>query len=128
MDSALKKDGFTDRRLMGMGYYLTPEDIARRNPQQLSDLFQTIPGFRTSAGVGTGMAIKSARDGCVVYWVDGIQWRENQPGDLDYQLKTDQLMAIETYSAAGAPAQYQMSGRSSCSVVLIWTNRNVPHK
>jgi Carboxypeptidase regulatory-like domain len=127
MDSALKADGFTDRRRMGMGFYLGPDDIARQMPIQLSSLFPMIPGFTTTPGVGTGMEIKSVRDGCVTYWMDGVPWKENQPGQLDYEVKAEQLMAIETYSAAGAPAQFQAPGRSSCSVVLIWTNRTVPH-
>ena len=127
MDSALKADGFTDRRRMGMGYYLGPEDIARRMPQQLSSLFQMIPGFQIAPGVGTGMQIRSIRDGCVTYVIDGVPWQEGQAGQLDYQFKPEQLMAIETYSAAAAPAQFVAPGRSSCSVVIIWTNRTVPH-
>ena len=110
---------------MGMGYYLGPEDIARWQPPRLSSLFQMIPGFQLRSGVGTGMAITSVRDGCVTFWVDGVPWRESQPGDLDYQLGADQLMAVETYSAAAAPLQYKMSGQSSCSVEVLWTNRTV---
>lgn len=122
---ALKDNGFEDRRRMGMGYYLGPEDIARRQPQQLSSLFPMIPGFQLRSGAGTGMAITSVRDGCVSFWVDGVPWKETNPGDLDYQLQVDQLMAVETYSAAAAPLQYKVPGQSGCSVVLLWTNRTV---
>jgi hypothetical protein len=124
-DAPLDKNGFTGRRLSGMGYYLGPSEIERRQPQALSQLFPMIPGFRIVPGVGTGMAIKSVRDGCVTYWVDGVPTRESQAGEMDYQVRPDELLAIEAYSAAAAPLEYKQSGSSSCAVVLIWTKRNV---
>ncbi len=125
-EAALKKNGFMDRKRMGMGRFLGPKDIERRQPQYLSSLFQTIPGFRVEPGYG-GNSIKSTRgsNGCVTLWVDGVQYRENQPGELDNQLMPDQLMAIETYSAVGAPSEYKAAGQTDCSVVVIWTNRTV---
>jgi hypothetical protein len=129
--SALKKNGFLDRKKMGMGHFLGPEDIARRQPQYFSSLFQTIPGFRLVNGQ-YGSSITSSRStgpngqgGCVTIWVDGVQYRESQTGELDNQLPVNQLMAVETYSSSEAPMEYQAAGQSSCAVVVVWTNRTV---
>lgn len=125
-EEVLKKNGFSDRRRMGMGRFLGPKDLERRNVQSVSGLFQTLPGFRVEQGFG-GNSIKSTRgaNGCVTFWVDGIQFREHTPGELDNQLMPEQLMAVETYSAVAAPAEYKTSGETDCSVVVIWTNRTV---
>jgi len=125
--AALKKNGFADRKRMGLGRFLGPDDIARRQPQYFTSLFQTIPGFRVE-NTATGTTIKSTRDaqgGCVTYWVDGVQFRENQGGELDNYLRPEQLMAIETYSSSTAPAEFQSVGQTSCAVVVVWTNRTV---
>jgi len=130
-ETALKKNGYLDRKKMGMGHFYGPDDIARRQPQYLSSMFQTIPGFKLVNGQ-YGSSIRSSRStgtngqgGCVTIWVDGVQYREAQTGELDNQLPVNQLMAIETYSSSEAPMEYQSAGQSSCSVVVIWTNRTV---
>lgn len=38
-------DEFLHRRQQGMGHYLTAEDIAKRRPYQVTDLFYTMPGM-----------------------------------------------------------------------------------
>jgi hypothetical protein len=125
-EAALKKNGFTERKRMGMGRFLGPKDIERRQPINFSSLFQTIPGFRVETGFG-GNTIRSTRgsNGCVIIWVDGVQYRETQAGELDSQLLPEQLMAIETYSPVAAPAEFKSAGQSDCSVIVVWTNRTV---
>jgi hypothetical protein len=126
-EAALKKNGYDERKRMGMGHFLGPKDIARRQPQYFSSLFQTIPGFRLVPGPGGTNSIASTRgsNGCVTIWVDGVQWRQTQSGELDNLLQPDQLMAIETYSGVSAPAQFQSAGQTDCSVIVVWTNRTV---
>lgn len=125
-EAALKKNGFAERRRMGMGRFYGPKDLERRQLQNISNLFQTVPGFRVDAGFG-GNSIKSTRghNGCVTFWVDGIQFRENSPGELDSQIMPEQLMAVETYSAVAAPSEYKSAGETDCAVIVIWTNRTV---
>jgi hypothetical protein len=126
MTAALKKNGFLDRKKMGMGRFLGPEDLARRQPQYFSSIFQTIPGFRLEQGA-YGSSIKSTRgnNGCVTIWIDGVQWRESQTGELDQSLPVDQVMAVETYSSSSAPMEFQSAGQTACAVVVVWTNRTV---
>lgn len=129
-ETALQKTGFLDRQREGLGRYITAEEIQRRNAPMFSDLFHTYPGFRVERGAG-GNAIRSTRNlggsgregGCVTFWVDRVQYRETQPGSIDFYLQPDQVMGIETYTAATAPFEFTDNRDSSCSVVVVWTNR-----
>jgi len=124
--AALKKNGFTDRKKMGLGRFLTPEDIAKRQPLVFSDLFTTMAGFRVQQGQnGNTITGTRGQNQCVVFWVDGVQYRESTTGELDQTLRPEQLLAIETYSASSAPMEFQVSGKSSCAVIVAWTNRTV---
>jgi len=119
---ALTQNGFTDRKRMGMGRYMTAEQIASRQPTVLSDLFRTIPGFKVTGGL-TGNEIQSTRSKCVTYWVDGVPRREVQSGQADTWVQPTQIIALETYGSAEVPQQFMMAGSMDCSVVVIWTNR-----
>lgn len=125
-EEALRKNGFLDRKRMGNGHYLSGDEITRHRPQYFSELFHTMPGFRVEPGV-MGNAIRGTRSSndCVTFWVDGIQYNESQSGDLDGQLQPEQVIAIETYSPSLAPSEFKALGRSSCSVVVVWTNRTI---
>ncbi|MEO7966872.1 MAG: carboxypeptidase regulatory-like domain-containing protein, partial [Gemmatimonadaceae bacterium] len=74
-DVGLEKIGFTQRKRSGGGYYITADDISRRAPNILTDVFRSVPGLRVSpSGNGTDYTIESSRSatgGCVRYWVDG---------------------------------------------------------
>ena len=38
------REGFYHRKNIGAGHYLTAQDIEKRNPSQLSDMFRMLPG------------------------------------------------------------------------------------
>jgi hypothetical protein len=122
-DSVLKANGFTERRRMGMGHYLTPADIARRQPQNFADLFFTMPGFQVNNGQ-FGSTVTYRGGGCVTFYVDGIQQFNVSAGQLQNLVRPEQVMAVETYSNTSAPMQYRPPGQS-CAIVLVWTNRMV---
>ncbi len=126
-EAALKKNGFTERKRMGMGKYFGPKELERRQLQNFSSLFHTVPGFTVQQGFG-GSSIRSTRgsNGCVTVWIDGIQYREGQSGELDSQLLPEQLLAVETYSPVAAPSEFKSAGQTDCSVVVVWTNRTLP--
>jgi len=124
--AALKENGFTERRRMGMGHYLTADDVARRQPQQVTQMFYMIPGFTVEQGMG-GSRIKSTRgaNGCVTLWIDRVPQRMDSMGELDAIIRPEQILGIETYSSVAAPMEFKAPGESACSVVVIWTNRTV---
>jgi hypothetical protein len=61
-------------------------------------------------------------------YVDGAQWQQLQPGDLDGFVRPEEAAAIEVYSAGAAtPVEFQTSG-GDCAAVVIWTKLNVNRK
>ena len=95
-----------------------------------SDILRSAPGLRISSQNGQQM-IESARDprgGCINVWIDGTQWQQLEPGDIDQFVKPYELGAIEVYSPATTPAEYQPSGRTGCSTIVAWTLRRLERK
>lgn len=73
--------------------------------------------------------LASSRDpnGCVSVWIDGTQWQQLEPGDIDDFVKPYELAAIEIYSSSMTPAEFQRGG-SSCMTVVAWTLRRLDRK
>jgi hypothetical protein len=122
-DAGLERVGFTSRKRSGMGYYMSGDEIEKRAPNLLTDVFRTIPGFRVVPS-GTDYVVESSRSalgGCVRYWVDGAVWEAVFPGDVDRLVPIWEIAAMEFYNGTTVPAQFQMAGSSSCAAVVIWT-------
>jgi len=122
-DAGLDKVGYTQRKKSGFGYYLSGDDITKRAPNLLTDVFRTIPGIRVVPS-GNDYVVESARNalgGCVRYFVDGAVWEAVFPGDVDRLVPPWEIGAIEVYNGASVPAQFQMAGSSSCAAIVIWT-------
>jgi hypothetical protein len=108
------------RKRNGFGRFLDSDEIARRNPFQMSDLIRVIPGFRVS-GFGIDATVTSARGvtsisgQCPVNIVmDGMQ---NQEINL---IHPSSVGALEAYPAGG-PTPPEYNGK--CGVIVIWTKR-----
>jgi hypothetical protein len=129
-ERALEDVGFARRQRTGTGYYMDSEDIKNRNAQYFSDILRSAPGVRV-AQVNGRQYLQNARDpmnGCVTVWVDGTQWQQMEPGDVDDFVKPHEIAAIEVYSATGTPAEYQGARGSGCSTVIAWTHRKLDRK
>jgi hypothetical protein len=125
-DRGLQDVGFTMRKRTGMGHYLEGDQIPKT--LQVSDALRAVPGLRVvPAGNGTNV-IQSSRDpngGCVVFWVDGVQWQQQFPGDLDAFVRSDEVAAIEVYSGSTVPGEFTTAGQSGCTTVVMWTERRI---
>jgi hypothetical protein len=132
MDQGLDRVGFSGRkRGAAGGYFITPQMIENRKAAQFTDLLTTTPGIRIQGDMGH-MYITSTRSvgqqSCVTVYVDGSQWQQLQPGDLDGFVRPEEAAAIEVYPAGSAtPVEFQTSGRD-CAAVVIWTKLNVNRK
>ena len=124
-DVGLEKVGFTQRRRSTGGYFITADDIAKRAPNLLTDVFRTVPSLRVvPSGNGADYVIENARNpvnGCVKYYVDGAPWEAIFGGDVDRLLPTWEIAAIEVYNGANTPMQFQAPGSSNCASVVIWS-------
>jgi hypothetical protein len=130
-DAGLDRVGFNQRRRGAGGYFITTEDIEKRAPNLLSDVFRTVPSLRVVPS-GTEYVVENARNpvnGCVKYYVDGAPWEAIFAGDVDRLLPTWEIAAIEVYNGANTPMQFQAPGMSNCASIVIWSKtRTGMHK
>jgi hypothetical protein len=122
-DKGLSDVGYLGRKHSGHGYYMDGDAI-HKEALRFSDVMRTAPGIKVvPTGDGRTYAITSSRDpmGCVNFVIDGNKWTQMTPGDVDDFVRPDELRAIEIYSGSNTPAEFQDSGRSSCTTVVAWT-------
>ncbi len=109
-----------NRRTNMYGIFYTADDIARRDPVEVSELLLRLGGF-TVVGSGVGAKVvsnvaKSRRAGCteVNVVIDGVEY-----AGANY-LAPSQIAGIEAYrDQAAAPPSYH----AECGLVVIWTKR-----
>jgi hypothetical protein len=131
-ERALDDVGFARRKRTGMGWYMDGDQMkAHETSQNFSDVLRSAPGIRVVTAGGNRQAVQSSRDpvnGCVNIWVDGSQWQQLEPGDVDDFVKPYELAAIEVYNGSTTPAEYQPVGRSGCTTIVAWTKRKLDRK
>lgn len=127
-NKALSDIGYLSRKQGGMGRFYDGNRINHQS-MSFSDVMRIDPSLRiTPVGDGRSYRISDSRNaagGCVNYWVDNTPWTEMQPGDIDGFVRPSEIVAIEVYSGAGAPPQYQKSGQSGCTSIVVWTQARV---
>jgi hypothetical protein len=123
-EAGLDRVGFNTRKKSTGGTFITGDDVAKRAPNQLTDVFRVVPGLRV-VPVGNDYQIESSRNvmgGCVTYFVDGAPWEAMFPGDVDRLYPPQEIAGIEVYqSGTNTPAQFTQAGKSSCATVVIWS-------
>jgi hypothetical protein len=116
--------GYYNRRELGIGHFYTREDLERRNPAFLTDMFRMVPGARVEPSRGLIRNMVRFR-GCRVpplVWLDGTPLGAGE-FDLD-ALSPRSIEAMEIYSGtATVPTQF-MSSRSiasACGTIVVWS-------
>ena len=101
--------GFYQRRDVGSGHFFTAEDIEKRNPSMMSDMFRMIPGV-TIMPNPTGMIrnqlrFRGARGGCApLTWLDGSPLSAGE-FDID-NLSPRSIEAFEVYTGSIVPPRF----------------------
>lgn len=112
--------GFEERRQLGHGAFIGPEDIDDSNAVHSSDLLRTVPGVSVGPyQMGrTSIRITRYQRMCRPYvWLDGLPMGQY---DID-NLQPGDLLAIEVYrGAAETPARFKKRG-GQCGTMVIWT-------
>ena len=127
---------FERRRAIGMGKFLTQEEIQKHETSRTADMLLMLGGIhivhprnnasaayvavnRVSGSISKGMADCLAGivlDGAAVYSANPGE----QPFDIN-QITADQISGIEVYTGgASIPPEYNAT-RASCALVIIWT-------
>jgi hypothetical protein len=126
LDDGLMKIGFTSRKQEGMGWYLTPEEIEKRNPLLTTDVLRSAGGLRVvNAANGTLLQAtrgpSSTSDGCINIFVDHARFEQLNPGDVDGMMPTADLGAVEYYpSPSTTPAEFSVPGQL-CATLVMWS-------
>ena len=115
--------GFNERRARHAGYFITREQIERRNDMRLTEALRQVPGVRpyTMPGaLGRSVRLPGARCGPVVF-VDGFAANLGS-FDLD-MIDLSTVEGIEVYpNGVSIPAVFLgTAGAESCGVVAIWS-------
>jgi hypothetical protein len=127
-DYALDKAGFTARKRAGAGYFFTREDIDRRQPNNITDMIKGLPSVTVSyqrggtvvRGRGGVTSLYSASAPCTRVFIDGFEWRDLQPGDLDMFVNPDDVIGLEVYQSGDVPNQFRRLDRG-CLTMVVWT-------
>ena len=128
--------GFEERRAMGIGYFVTREDLEKRQSWRMSEVISQIPGaniLRTGAGhayvssshPSTSLGPGGRASVCLaVIFLDGMKVYAGRRGEPPFDINSVQALELEgvEYYAGGAEAPAQYSGQdTSCGVLLMWT-------
>lgn len=121
-DRGLAEVGFAQRKLTGLGSYKTAADFQRSNPRFLSDIVGTMRGVRLDM-VNGRRVMRGSRDsaGCLRLVIDGMPRQSFQPGDTDELVFPEDIAAVEVYSGATAPPQFESPEQRGCTMVIVWT-------
>jgi len=119
--------GFYQRQSRGLGHFFTREQIERRNPLNMTDLFRMVPGARVETrGFNTQVRFRGSRCSPLT-WIDGTPAYAGEfPLDA---VDPRSFEGIEIYSgAASVPAEFQgnRSISSSCGTIILWSRQGEP--
>ena len=126
---------FEEHRRLGLGHFVTEEDIEREKPLQTAQLLSSVPGLQlvregnrafavTSRGSRTLTGIPCGTSRGADVYIDNVlvyKWGgEEKPFDINL-IDPTRIAGIEFYSGpAQTPARYQ-NLNTICGVLVIWT-------
>lgn len=116
-----KLQGFNERRVRNnFGYFFDQNDIRKKSPRFVSELFRQIPGARLQASRRSGNILE-LRNCTPRIWLDGVR-ADN--AEIDELISPSEIAGIEIYpSFAGVPAEYMDKENRACGVILVWTRQ-----
>ena len=119
--------GFDDRRVAGMGKFLTSSDVEKFRAQVVSDLFKNMSGVRIVVGedgftkryVVRGNLIESCYAQIIL---DGRLLTNFNVEDLDDAIVPGEISGIEVYAGVGSPPEFSggLMG-DGCGTIAIWS-------
>lgn len=119
--------GFYQRRNVGSGHFFTAEDIEKRNPSQMSDMFRMIPGVTIMPNpygmIRYQLRFRGAKGGCApLTWLDGSPLASGE-FDID-NLSPRSIEAFEVYTGTIIPPRFAVApgiGPRTCGAIVIWS-------
>jgi len=131
-----RNTGFDERRRIGVGHFLTPDDIEKRRPTVTSELFRGVPGLRLertdNAADGNLLLMRGPFDDCrPAVYIDGRFMNDLTADEIDDWVNPEEVAGIEIYAGPGLPEQFSTGlggvgrrGAQQCGSIVIWTRPN----
>lgn len=121
----LERSGFNSRKRSGTGYYFNREDIEKRQPNYITNLLVNIPEMTVAQSRGGSVVQRRRRviggaPSCTRLYVDGFEWRNLGPGDLDV-INPEDVIGLEVYPGQVVPAQFRDPFDRGCVTLVVWT-------
>jgi hypothetical protein len=125
-DLSLDNIGFTARKRGMSGTFMDADEVMKRGPNVLTDVFRTVPSLRVVPVSPYDYAVESSRGNmlggnCVKFWLDGTQYDPVFPGDVDRMIPPYNVAAVEVYQGSTVPIQFTSANSSNCAVIVIWS-------
>jgi len=115
---------FYRRRTVGLGTYITREEILLRRASVPSDVFRDTPGIRLvrvrgSVGIRFNASAAMRRDCVPMIWLDGQRAPQMEIDDLPL----NDIEGIELYNGASTtPMQFSQSSLgTTCGTIVVWS-------
>jgi hypothetical protein len=116
-------EGFMKRKRIGLGKFITPEDIMRFTPVNTTDLFKRLPGIRVDTDTDAIKMRGAFEDWCTAsVFIDGQYMSFLTIEDIDSWVPPQRVAGVEVYSGAFVPSEFQV-GLNGCGSIAIWTKR-----
>lgn len=151
--SVLEQTGFYRRaleqqRTSSGAVFFTPEELERRGPARVTQLFEAIPGVTLRRRAGGGLVVTSRTGTCVLgVMLDGVGVHPTDDGSsaqsmptpsntrrrtapsamdstavvLDNLIGPGAVLAVEVYPRGSSLPPEMQATATSCGVVAIWT-------
>jgi hypothetical protein len=119
------RQGFYERRQVGSGHFFTLDDIERRNPSTMSDMFRMIPGVSIVPSMGmirNQLRFRGSRGCAPLTWLDGSPLASGE-FDID-ALSPRSIAAFEVYTGTIIPPRFALApgiGPRTCGAIVIWS-------
>lgn len=125
--------GFEERRRIGIGRFVTQEDVLRRQPLVTSDILQSIAGLRVERADNPIDGRRVVMSGALenrcspAIYIDGQYMSDLGADDIDAFVRPGEIVGIEVYAGPWAPVQFTrgMAGIGAagnlCGSIVIWT-------
>jgi hypothetical protein len=119
------RQGFYERKAVGSGHYFTQEDIEKRNPSNMSDMFRMIPGVTIVPSMGiirNQLRFRGARGCAPLTWLDGSPLASGE-FDID-NISPRSIAAFEVYTGTIIPPRFALApgiGPRTCGAIVLWS-------
>jgi carboxypeptidase family protein/carboxypeptidase-like protein/TonB-dependent receptor-like protein len=124
--------GFDQRRKLGIGKFITRDEIDRRRPFDLTDMFFALPGVQVSNGqfgkvVRFGRAVGFGKNGngcSPSLYLDGMRLVVDDYLPLDQWIRPTDVESVELYQGLVGVPPFARGMENICGVIVVWTRRS----